>query len=91
MGSYAGVIESYQASLGQIGSKLNGAMATPLMLNMKRNKIRRKLKSAVQKILTDNKTINLNYTYVVFGKAKAYEEKYSAILDKVQNTFKRIK
>ena len=58
---------------------------------VKRNKIRRKLKSAVQKILTDNKTINLNYTYVVFGKAKAYEEKYSAILDKVQNAFKKIK
>ena len=58
---------------------------------VKRNKIRRKLKSVVQKILTDNKTINLNYTYIVFGKAKTYDEKYSTIFNKVQNAFQKIK
>ena len=58
---------------------------------VKRNKIRRKLKSAVQKILINNKSINLDYTYIIFGKAKAHKEKFSIIFNEINNMFKKIK
>ena len=37
-----------------------------------RNKIKRKLKSAVQKILQKKSPIDLDYTYVIFGKNNIY-------------------
>jgi len=37
---------------------------------VKRNRIKRKLKGVVQKMLKVNNSINLNYTYVIFGKEK---------------------
>ena len=39
-----------------------------------RNKIKRKLKAAVQKILEKKTDINLNYTYIIFGKKKIYSK-----------------
>ena len=56
-----------------------------------RNKIKRKLKYAVQKILRENKLINLNYTYVIFGKNNVYKDKFADVLDKINETFKKIK
>ena len=56
-----------------------------------RNKIKRKFKSAIQKILIQKKTINLNYSYVVFGKPNAYNDKYSLIFNEFDNAFKKIK
>ena len=56
-----------------------------------RNKIKRKLKSAVQKILKEKQLIDLNYTYVIFGKNNVYNDKFALILDKVNETFKKIK
>ena len=56
-----------------------------------RNKIKRKLKYAVQKILRENKLINLNYTYVIFGKNNVYKDKFADVLDEVNETFKKIK
>ena len=56
-----------------------------------RNKIKRKLKYAVQKILSKNKLIDLNYTYVIFGKNNVYKDKFADILDEVNETFKKIK
>ena len=44
---------------------------------VKRNKIRRRLKSAVQKIIKNSKSVNLNYSYVIFGKADVYNDKFS--------------
>ena len=41
---------------------------------VKRNKIRRKLKAIVHKLLKIKGAINSNYTYIVFGKSKAYEK-----------------
>ena len=35
---------------------------------VKRNKIKRKLKNAVQRILKEQRLIDLNYTYIIFGK-----------------------
>ena len=58
---------------------------------VKRNRIKRKLKTAVQKILNNKRDINLNYSYVVFGKINAYNEKFSVIFDELDNIFKKIK
>ena len=55
-----------------------------------RNKIKRKLKSAVQKNLDNKRLINLNYTYVIFGKNNVYKDKFKLILDEIGKTFKKI-
>ena len=55
-----------------------------------RNKIKRKLKYAVQKISKEKQLINLNYTYVIFGKNNVYKDKFKLILDEVSKTFKKI-
>ncbi|RZO49231.1 MAG: ribonuclease P protein component [Candidatus Pelagibacterales bacterium] len=58
---------------------------------VKRNKIKRKLKYAVQKILKEKRIIDQNYTYVIFGKNNVYKDKFSLILNEVNETFKKIK
>ena len=58
---------------------------------VKRNKIKRKLKSAVRKILTENKQIDLNYTYVIFAKNDVYKDKFQMVFDEFNNIFKKIK
>ena len=56
-----------------------------------RNRIKRKLKYAVQKISKESKLIDLNYTYVVFGKNNVYKDKFAYVLNEVNETFKKIK
>ena len=56
-----------------------------------RNKIKRKLKYAVQKISKEKRTIDLNYTYVIFGKNNVYKDKFVNVLNEVSETFKKIK
>ena len=56
-----------------------------------RNKIKRKLRYAVQKILKEKQLIDLNYTYVIFGKNNVYKDKFLNIQDEVNKTFKKIK
>ena len=56
-----------------------------------RNKIKRKLKYAVQKISKEKKLIDLNYTYVIFGKNNVYKDKFANVLSEVNETFKKIK
>jgi ribonuclease P protein component len=56
-----------------------------------RNKIKRKLKSAVQRAVKEKQLINLNYTYVIFGKNKIYKDRFALILDEINETFKKIK
>jgi len=56
-----------------------------------RNKIKRKLKSAVQKILNDKGKIDTNYTYVIFGKNNVYKDKFALIFKEVNYVFKKIK
>ena len=58
---------------------------------VKRNKIKRKLKYAVQKILKEKQLIDLNYTYVIFGKNNVYKDKFADVLDEINETFKKIK
>ena len=56
-----------------------------------RNRIKRKLKYAIQKISKENQLIDLNYTYVIFGKSDVYKDKFALVLEKVNETFKKIK
>ena len=57
---------------------------------VKRNKIKRKLKYAVQKISKEKRIIDLNYTYVIFGKNNVYKDKFSLVLNEVNEMFKKI-
>jgi len=56
-----------------------------------RNKIKRKLKFAIQKISKESKLIDLNYTYVIFGKNNVYKDKFVDVLNEVNETFKKIR
>ena len=56
-----------------------------------RNRIKRKLKYAVQKISKESKLIDLNYTYVIFGKNNVYKDKFALVLGEVNEAFKKIK
>jgi len=56
-----------------------------------RNKIKRKLRSAVQKISKQKNLIDLGFTYVIFGKNSTYKDKFSLILSEASVTFKKIK
>tara|TARA_B100000029_G_scaffold444017_1_gene463478 strand:+ start:152 stop:517 length:366 start_codon:yes stop_codon:yes gene_type:complete len=56
-----------------------------------RNKIKRKLKFAVQKISEKQQLIDRNYTYVIFGKNNVYSDRFSFVFDEVKHTFKKIK
>ena len=56
-----------------------------------RNKIKRKLKSAVQKVLKEKQPVDLNYTYIIFGRNSVYKDKFQLIFDEVNDIFNRIK
>ena len=56
-----------------------------------RNRIKRKLKYAIQKISKEKQLIDLNYTYVIFGKNNVYKDKFANVLGEVNETFKKIK
>ena len=58
---------------------------------VKRNRIKRKLKAIVHKLLKKKGAINKDNTYIVFGKSKAYEEKQSALSHEMMKCFKKIK
>ena len=57
---------------------------------VKRNRIKRKLKGVVQKMLKDKNSINLNYTYVIFGKEKIYSEHSNSLFRNMEKSFKKI-
>ena len=56
-----------------------------------RNKIKRKLKYAIQKISKEKKLIDLNYTYLIFGKNNVYKDKFANVLSEVNETFEKIR
>ena len=58
---------------------------------VKRNKIRRKLKANVQKILKKRGAINKDYTYIVFGKSNAYAQKQNVLLPLMERSFSKLK
>ena len=58
---------------------------------VKRNKIRRKLKANVQKLLKIKGAINRDYTYIVFGKSNAYAQKQDELLKLMERSFSKLK
>ena len=56
---------------------------------VKRNKIRRKLKAIVIKLLKIKGAINKDYTYIVFGKSKAYEKDHKILFSTMQKSFEK--
>ena len=56
---------------------------------VKRNRIRRKLKAIVHKLLKIKGAINSNYTYIVFGKSKAYEKDHKILFATMQKSFEK--
>ena len=58
---------------------------------VKRNKIRRKLKAIVQKLLKKKGAINKDYTYIVFGKSNAYAQKQDVLLPSMERSFSKLK
>ena len=57
---------------------------------VKRNKIRRKLKAIVQKLLKKRGAINMDYTYIVFGKSNAYAQKQDVLLPLMEKSFSKL-
>ena len=58
---------------------------------VKRNKIRRKLKAIIQKLIKKKGAINKDYTYIVFGKSNAYSQKQDVLLPLVEKSFSKLK
>tara|TARA_B100000945_G_scaffold320484_1_gene330679 strand:+ start:1323 stop:1676 length:354 start_codon:yes stop_codon:yes gene_type:complete len=58
---------------------------------VKRNRIKRKLKSNIQKLLKISRTINMNYTYIIFGKSKVYYEQSDNLFEEIKKSFKRMR
>ena len=58
---------------------------------VKRNKIRRKLKAIVQKLIKKKGAINKDYTYIVFGKSDAYNQKHDVLLHSMEKSLSKIK
>ena len=44
-----------------------------------------------KRFLKKNKLIDLNFTYVIFGKNNVYNDKFENVLGEVNQTFKKIK
>ena len=57
---------------------------------VKSNKIRRKLKAIVHKLLKKRGAISRDYTYIVFGKSNAYAEKQNVIMLAMIKCFKKL-
>ena len=57
---------------------------------VKRNKIKRKLKAFVQKLLKKKGAINKDYTYIVFGKSNAYAQKQDLLLPLMEKSFSKL-
>ena len=56
---------------------------------VKRNKIRRKLKAIVLKLIKIKGAINRNYTYIVFGKTSSFSEKSETLRLAMTKSFKK--
>ncbi len=57
---------------------------------VKRNKIKRKLKAIVHKLLKKKGAINSDYTYIVFGKSNAYAQKQNIIMPIMKDSFEKL-
>jgi ribonuclease P protein component len=87
----------FDKNISEVTKKINNYLNVSFVMKKKignsviRNKIKRKLKAAVQKISTKKEKIDLNYTYVFFGKNDVYKDKFKLVINEVDNVFKKIK
>ena len=58
---------------------------------VKRNRIRRKLKAIVGKIIKKRGAIDRDYTYIVFGKSNAFAQKQDVLLPLMERSFSKLK
>ena len=58
---------------------------------VKRNKIRRKLKAIVHKLIKKRGAISRDYTYIVFGKSNAFAQKHNALMQSMEKSFSKLK
>tara|TARA_B100000963_G_C22120254_1_gene448701 strand:+ start:52 stop:450 length:399 start_codon:yes stop_codon:yes gene_type:complete len=58
---------------------------------VKRNKIKRKLKAIVHKLIKKRGAISRDYTYIVFGKSNAYEKKQDVLTQAMIRSFEKLK
>ena len=45
----------------------------------------------MQKILKEKQLIDLNYTYVIFGRNNVYKDKFQFVFNEANDIFRRIK
>ena len=83
----------FDRNLQDIGQYLNISFVMKKKIGnaVKRNKIKRKLKSAVQQIIQKKRQIDFDYTYVIFGKNNVYKDKFVLVLNEMNMVFKKIK
>ena len=58
---------------------------------VKRNKIRRRLKMAVRKAITEIDSFNNKYKYAVFAKSKIYDVDFNKIVQELKYKFSSLK
>ena len=58
---------------------------------VKRNRIKRKLKAIVHKLIKKRGAISRDYTYIVFGKSNAYTQKQTVLMPLMEKSFNKIK
>ena len=87
----------FDKNINKNGPNLNKYLNISFVMKKKignavvRNKIKRKLKSAVQKIALDKELIDLEKTYIIFGKNDVYKEKFQNVFSEMNDAFKKIK
>ena len=58
---------------------------------VKRNKIKRRLKFAVQKLLKNKNKVNFDFTYVILAKSKIFDDEFSKTFNQIKNAFEKAK
>ena len=74
-------------------NKLNISFITKKKIGnaVKRNKIKRRLRFAVLKLIKEKNKINLDLTYVIIAKSNIFEDKFSEIFYQIRNAFYKAK
>ena len=66
-------------------------MKKKIGIAVKRNRIKRKLKAIVQKLIKKRGAISRDYTYIVFGKSNAFAQKQEVLMPLMEKSFSKLK
>ena len=74
-------------------NKLNISFITKKKIGnaVKRNKIKRRLRFAIQKLIKEKNKINFDLTYIIIAKSNIVEDKFSEIFYQIRNAFHKAK